>query len=56
MVGLFFIGFRSCVEDHMGTTTLTTKPLCGASKGVFKGVARFEKSPRKGKFIEYHRY
>jgi hypothetical protein len=32
----------------MGRATKTIEPLCGASKGLFKGVARFEKN-QKGK-------
>jgi hypothetical protein len=32
-VGLIFIGFRSCVEGHMGGATKIVEPICGASKG-----------------------
>ncbi len=54
--GTFFIGFKSCVEGHMGGATKIVEPICGASKGVFKGVARFEESPKKENFIEYDGY
>ncbi len=33
VVGLIFIGFRSCVEGHMGGATQIVEPICGASEG-----------------------
>jgi hypothetical protein len=51
VVGLCFTEFRLCVEGHMGGTTKIVEPICGASKGVFKGVARIEESPNKGKLL-----
>jgi hypothetical protein len=50
-MGLFFIEFRSCDEGHMGGATKIVEPICGASKGVFKGVARFKKIQKREKLL-----
>ncbi len=35
----------------MGGATKIVEPICGASKGVFKGVARFKKIQKREKLL-----